>query len=57
MCIRDRMVADCGFSQRNITIAALSLSIGIGFTTASEAGIWDIFPPKMCIRDRVPDGP
>ena len=40
-----QMVADCGFSQRNITIAALSLSIGIGFTTASEVGIWDIFPP------------
>ena len=39
-----QMVADCGFSQRNITIAALSLSIGIGFTTASEIGIWDIFP-------------
>ena len=39
-----QMVADCGFSQRNITIAALSLSIGIGFTTASEVGIWDIFP-------------
>lgn len=42
-----QMVADCGFSQRNITIAALSLSIGIGFTTASEAGIWDIFPPMI----------
>ena len=42
-----QMVADCGFSQRNITIAALSLSIGIGFTTASEAGIWEIFPPVI----------
>lgn len=42
-----QMVADCGFSQRNITIAALSLSIGIGFTTASEVGIWDIFPPMI----------
>ena len=42
-----QMVADCGFSQRNITIAALSLSIGIGFTTASEIGIWDIFPPMI----------
>ena len=42
-----QMVADCGFSQRNITIAALSLSIGIGFPTASEVGIWDIFPPMI----------
>lgn len=42
-----QMVADCGFSQRNITIAALSLSIRIGFTTASEVGIWDIFPPMI----------
>ena len=42
-----QMVADCGFSQRNITIAALTLSIGIGFTTASEVGIWDIFPPMI----------
>ena len=42
-----QMVADCGFSQRNITIAALSLSIGIGFTTASEVGIWNIFPPMI----------
>ena len=24
--------------------AALSLSIGIGFTTASEIGLWHIFP-------------
>ena len=40
-----QMIAKCGFSQRNIVIASLSLSIGIGFTTASEIGIWDIFPP------------
>ncbi len=39
-----QMVAKAGFNQRNITIAALSLSIGIGFTTASEIGVWDIFP-------------
>ena len=32
----------CGFSQRNITIAALSLSIGIGFTQVPE--IFSIFP-------------
>lgn len=39
-----QMVAKCGFNQRNITIAALSLSVGIGFTTASEIGLWHIFP-------------
>ena len=39
-----QMIADCGFSHRNIVIVSLSLSIGIGFTTASESGIWDIFP-------------
>lgn len=39
-----QMIASCGFSQRNITIVSLSLAVGIGFTTASESGIWDIFP-------------
>lgn len=38
------MIAKCGFSQRNITIAALSLSVGIGFTASTEIGLWDIFP-------------
>lgn len=38
------MLAKAGFTQRNITIAALSLSIGIGFTSASEIGLWSIFP-------------
>lgn len=38
------MLAKAGFTQRNITIAALSLSIGIGFTAASETEIWHIFP-------------
>lgn len=37
-----QMIGKCGFSQRNITIAALSLSIGIGFTQVPE--IFDIFP-------------
>ena len=37
-----RMIADCGFSQRNVTIAALSLSTGIGFTQVPE--IFEIFP-------------
>lgn len=39
-----QMIAKCGFSQRNVTIISLSLAIGIGFTTASESGIWNIFP-------------
>lgn len=39
-----QMITSCGFSQRNITIVSLSLAVGIGFTTASESGIWDIFP-------------
>ena len=39
-----QMVAKAGFTQRNVTIAALSLSVGIGFTAASEIGLWHIFP-------------
>ncbi|MCI8638613.1 MAG: purine permease [Coprococcus sp.] len=39
-----QMISRCGFSQRNITIASLSLAVGIGFTSATESGIWDIFP-------------
>ena len=39
-----QMIAKCGFSQRNIVIVSLSLAVGIGFTTASEIGIWNIFP-------------
>lgn len=37
-----QMIAKCGFTQRNITIAALSLSIGLGFTQVPE--IFAIFP-------------
>ncbi len=37
-----QMISNCGFSQRNITIAALSLSVGIGFTQVPE--IFHIFP-------------
>lgn len=37
-----QMIAKCGFSQRNITIAALSLSVGLGFTQVPE--IFAIFP-------------
>ena len=31
-----QMIAEAGFTQRNITIAALSLTIGIGFTQVSN---------------------
>lgn len=37
-----QMIGNCGFSQRNITIAALSISMGIGFTQVPE--IFSIFP-------------
>lgn len=37
-----QMIGNCGYSQRNITIAALSLSMGIGFTQVPE--IFRIFP-------------
>ena len=37
-----QMIGDCGFTHRNITIAALSLSIGIGFTKVPE--MFAIFP-------------
>lgn len=37
-----QMISRCGFTQRNITIAALSLSIGLGFTQTPE--IFHIFP-------------
>ena len=42
-----QMIANCGFSQRNVTIASLSLAIGIGFTASSEADIWNIFPDTI----------
>ena len=37
-----QMVSACGFSQRNITVMALSLSIGLGFTQVPE--MFAIFP-------------
>ena len=37
-----QMIGSCGFSQRNITIAALSLSIGLGFTQVPD--MFAIFP-------------
>ena len=36
------MLAKCGFSDRNMVIVALSLSVGLGFTQASE--MFNIFP-------------
>ena len=40
-----QMIGDCGFTQRNITIAALSLSIGLGFTQVPE--MFNIFPTMI----------
>ena len=37
-----QMISKCGYTQRNVTIAALSLSTGIGFTQVPE--IFNIFP-------------
>lgn len=42
-----QMVAKAGFTQRNITIAALSLAVGVGFTSASEIDLWHIFPEML----------
>lgn len=41
------MLARANFTQRNIIITALSLAIGIGFTSASEIEIWSIFPKMI----------
>lgn len=37
-----QMIGACGYTQRNITIAALSLSVGLGFTQVPE--MFSIFP-------------
>ncbi len=37
-----QMIGKCGYSQRNITIVALSLSIGLGFTQCPQ--LFDILP-------------
>jgi len=42
-----QMLAKADFNQRNVTIAALSLAVGIGFTTASEIDMWHIFPEMV----------
>ena len=40
-----QMIASAGFSQRNITIAAVSLAMGIGFTQVSD--IFVAFPELL----------
>ena len=43
----DQWYPDAGkdrFFSEKCTIAALSLAIGIGFTSTSEVEIWNIFP-------------
>jgi len=38
------MIADCGWTQRNATIVALSLALGIGVTQVNSGGLYKIFP-------------
>ncbi len=40
-----QMIASAGFSQKNITVAAISLAIGIGFSQVT--GIFVNFPPLL----------
>lgn len=40
-----RMLANCGFTDRNMIIVAMSLSVGLGFTQA--AGMFSIFPKMI----------
>lgn len=40
-----QMIARCGFTQRNVTIMALSIGIGIGFTQVPQ--IFEIFPQMV----------
>lgn len=40
-----QMIASAGFTQRNITIAAVSLAVGIGFTQVGE--IFAVFPALL----------
>ncbi len=39
-----QMISNCGFTQRNITIASISLALGVGLSSASEQDIWKSFP-------------
>lgn len=48
------MISKAEFNQRNVTIVALSLAVGIGFTSRTEADIWHIFPQiKMFLQETV----
>ncbi|MFR0949772.1 MAG: solute carrier family 23 protein [Ruminococcus callidus] len=40
-----QMISKCGFTQRNMIIAALSLSIGLGFTECAD--LFTIFPQMV----------
>lgn len=42
-----QMMSIAGLNQRNFTIAGLSIAIGIGSTSASEMGIWHVFPQMV----------
>lgn len=42
-----QMISKAGFNQRNVTIVALSLAVGLGFTSATEIDIWRIFPQMV----------
>ena len=42
-----QMISKAGFSQRNVTIVALSLAVGINITTTNEIDIWRIFPQDI----------
>mgnify|MGYP003421503396 len=39
------MLAKCGFTQRNMIIVSISLSVGLGFTQASS--LFSIFPDMV----------
>ena len=39
------MISKCGFTQRNTIIAALSLSVGLGFTQCAD--LFTIFPQTI----------
>lgn len=42
-----QMLAICGFSNKNVMIAALSLAIGVGSTASGESDIWNNFRPLI----------
>ena len=46
-----QMISEAGYTQRNITIAALSLTIGIGFTQVSD--IFVNFPESLQVDLRL----